>query len=324
MPNSPARTVGPTDKAKAAEGRLENDDSQVPLFVGFKRGLIRKILLRARRVLWRANFSAAGRYQGRRVVVPFILGNGPQHFALGERWLLSAFQTVMSLKRGAFVDVGVNVGQTMLKVKLLDPDREYVGFEPNPIAFSYASRLAEINHFDHCTLAPIGLSNCADVLRLFSKADADPSASIVEHFREATRYSREQLVSVHNGDTVLHRLGVTHIAVIKIDVEGGELEVLEGLDVSIRASQPLIFCEVLPVYDPFSETGAFRLKRQQRVFDLLKSNSYAIIRLLIDGRAEHVPEFGIHSDVSRSNYLFAPSRDVPQVVAELMRSRELK
>jgi len=36
----------------------------------------------------------------------------------------------LATRQGAFVDVGVNIGQTLLKLLRIDPNRNYLGFEP--------------------------------------------------------------------------------------------------------------------------------------------------------------------------------------------------
>src|SRR6185436_11975470 len=65
--------------------------------------------------LWRANFGVAGTLGGRR---------------MREVWLFDALQRVMLERSGAVIDVGVNVGHTLIKVKTADPQRDYIGFEP--------------------------------------------------------------------------------------------------------------------------------------------------------------------------------------------------
>lgn len=58
-----------------------------------------------------------------------------------EPWLDAVYQTVLRCREGAFLDVGANIGQTMLKILALDTTRQYVGFEPQ------VSRCALIQSF---------------------------------------------------------------------------------------------------------------------------------------------------------------------------------
>ena len=57
-------------------------------------------------------------------------------------------QRLFKLKSGAFIDVGVNLGQTLLKVAAIDPGRAYVGFEPNPACVDYVWKLIETNNLE--------------------------------------------------------------------------------------------------------------------------------------------------------------------------------
>lgn len=50
------------------------------------------------------------------------------------------------------------------------------------------------------------------------------------------------------GDDVICRLKISSMALIKIDVEGAEFEVLHGLKVSIKKYRPFIIFEVLNNY----------------------------------------------------------------------------
>ncbi len=47
-----------------------------------------------------------------------------------EPWMDAAYSAALNSKKGIFIDVGANTGQTLLKVLSFDRDREYLGFEP--------------------------------------------------------------------------------------------------------------------------------------------------------------------------------------------------
>jgi hypothetical protein len=147
-------------------------------------------------------------------------------------------------------------------------------------------------------------------MKLLMNPDADPSATIVEGFREPDRYARAVPVPVFVGDEVLETLGVTEVAVVKIDVEGGELDVMEGLRRTLQRSSPYVFCEVLPVWDEHSEMGRFRLRRQTQLQALLAESGYAIFRIYFDTTVEELDKFGVHADMTRSNYVFVPRAEL--------------
>jgi FkbM family methyltransferase len=257
-------------------------------------------------MLWRANFAVSGRLAGRPLRVPLEFGSGWEHLRMREVWLYHALQRVMAERRGAVVDVGVNVGHTLVKIKTADPEREYIGIEPNPQCLQYTRHLIDANGFQRCTLVPVAISNRSGLLKLLQNSDVDPSATIVEGFREPTRYERSTIVPVLPGDEVMDTLNVGDIAAIKIDVEGGELDVIQGLERTLRRTEPHIFCEVLPVFDERSEMGRFRLRRQTTLRAVLGDLGYAIFRADADQTMRPVDDFGVHADMTLANYMFVP------------------
>lgn len=89
------------------------------------------------------NLRLPRRFGGRSVVVPLI--GGFKVGLSGERFLLDLMDHFLPCIRGAVVDIGANVGQTLVKAKLAAPGRTYYGFEPNPACFHYLEALVQAN-----------------------------------------------------------------------------------------------------------------------------------------------------------------------------------
>jgi FkbM family methyltransferase len=258
--------------------------------------------------LWRANFTVTGRLANRPLRVPLQFGSGWEHLRMREVWLFRAIERVLRQYPGVFVDVGVNVGHTLIKVKAADPDRDYIGFEPNPNCLRYAQHLIDVNKFTKSTIVPVGLSDRSGLFKLFHNPDVDPSATIVEGFREPERYAHAMVVPVAIGDEVLDDLGVGDVSIVKIDVEGGELDVLRGLRRTIARCAPFVFCEVLPVFDEATDMGRFRVRRQAEMLQLIAELRYSMFRIYVNEAVEEVTDFGgVHSDMTLANYIFVPN-----------------
>jgi len=233
---------------------------------------------------------------------------------LWERWLDPAMGRLLDGHTGAFVDVGVHVGQTLLKVKRLSPDTPYVGFEPNLPALAQVETMVRRRRLAGCTFYPLALGTSWGVASLHSRGgDADPAASVVEGFRERAFYSAARCVSLAAGDDVLAGAGHRPVAMIKIDVEGGELEVLQGLRQTLAGDRPPVLCEVLPVYDAAESRGAFRLQRQEEMEALLSDLDYRILRLQRDGNLLLQATIGVHGNLEQCDYLFLPVERLPDV-----------
>jgi FkbM family methyltransferase len=261
-------------------------------------------LLDRAKLLPRLNLTFQVRVGERRFRVPVTQGIR-LHPDL-EPWLDLLLRKVLTARPGGFVDVGANLGQTLLKVKALFPAVDYSGFEPNPRCYCYVKDLIALNELPACRIYPFALGEAPAVVELFQSSDVDQAASVVEGFRSADHYSSRQFATVFPGDQVLRDGGMNDVSTIKIDVEGAERDVLLGLTSTIDRDRPFIICEVLPVYDASSDIGQFRLSRQREIEAFLRQRNYSIQRVGEDAKLTRVEEFGVHGDLTACNYLFSP------------------
>jgi FkbM family methyltransferase len=261
--------------------------------------------------MWRVNFTIRTEMAGHPLRIPVVYSQGPQNLAFLEPGIFGAFERLFKLRAGTFLDVGVNVGQTLLKVKVLDPPRRYVGFETNPRCCQYVEELIKVNRFEACTVVPAGLSDRNGLVSLYlrSNVSVDPSATTVGDVCDDLASLRRQHAAVCRGDDVAADVCLDPLAVVKIDTEGAELEVLRGLSETIGRCRPFIVCEILPVGDERLSAGQTRLARQRTVQALLKDWRYEVFRLHADTRLEATGEIGVHDDLALSNYVFAPEEE---------------
>jgi len=265
--------------------------------------------------LKRCNFTTHTTINNKKFSIPIINGIGYQLIGGTETWAHTLFKKLLQLQQGTFVDVGANNGQTLLKVASLRQPLSYVGFEPNPGCFYYLQRLARKNDFTGYDIFPVGLHYENKVVTLISDNDFASGASIIPKFRNNIhKYKIRQHVPVMKGDEVLTNLAIENIAVIKADVEGAELEVIRGLQQTISKHQPFIMLEILPVYDNVSENGMFRKQRQDELLNILRQLDYAMYRINEkDITLTALDDIEIHSDMSKTNYLFAPGIKTAQI-----------
>jgi FkbM family methyltransferase len=263
-------------------------------------------LLRSLQLYRRINLVSKARVGETTFSIPLVAG---LRCRSSDLWMLDVLKALLGQRQGAFVDIGVNLGQTLLKVRSVDPERTYFGFEPNPVCVAYLDHLVTANAFRDVTIIPAGVSDMVGLLKLHIYGGKDdPSASIVEGFRgtaavKATRFV--SLVSLPQFEAWLP----SDIAVIKIDVEGAELEVLTTLAPLPERARPVVLIEVLPAY---SSDNHARIDRQKAIESLLHTIGYAIHRIARspDGgfaRLEQVSQFGIHDDLNLCDYLVAPA-----------------
>ena len=230
-----------------------------------------------------------------------------------EPWLDTAYRAAFHTKEGVFIDVGVNVGQSLMKVLSMDKDRRYVGFEPQLDCCFYVDQFIKENELNKYNILPIGLSNFTGIIKLLKRInDSDTTASTIKGFRPDNFYTAEQSIYVTNGDDVLPAiLNDDSVSIIKIDVEGAELEVMDGLKKTMGKYTPIIIFEILNHYlvatgqqlDP--DIIKFREERNQKMEAIFREIGYCIFNVLPDNKLIEVMEIQpeVSSDLSMTDYI---------------------
>jgi FkbM family methyltransferase len=161
------------------------------------------------------------------------------------------------------LDVGANIGYyTLLAAKALEGRGEVHAFEPCPRVFRWLSENARLNGLSCLTLNQTAVSDANGSQPLFFPADkAGTNASLIENF---TVQGSSIVTSVLCLDTYCANKVKRPVDLLKVDVEGAELNVLRGSRSLLQQQRPDIICEVLEPFDDelnkfFRETpyGAF-------------------------------------------------------------------
>jgi FkbM family methyltransferase len=253
---------------------------------------------------------------GRKFRTPVIYGSNSD---LSEPWMIELQKGLMSRKKGVFLDVGMNLGQTLLVVKAIEPARPYVGFEPNPQCFAYCEQLVQLNRLTNVTLVPVGLSSSNHIacLQLYSRSGTDSTASVVEDFRPTQPVTSIKSVALFSFADVSKALSIGEIGIIKIDVEGAEWDVLQSMELALGTARPWIVIEILPCYN---SENTKRIARQKSIEAMLDRLDYRIMRIGKDPagrlqRLEPIEAIGIHGEVPLSDYVFYPRQDFNELIA---------
>lgn len=157
---------------------------------------------------------------------------------------------------GAAVDVGANIGNHSLYFS--DYFSEVLSFEPHPLTYKLLSVNAELAANVKCFNC--GLSSTAGTAALVLDGKNMSGARIVKNADgEAASIRLETL------DSTVGEADDKAVRLIKIDVEGHEVEVLAGARATIRKHQPIILFEQHP--SDFANGS-------NRAIELIKSYGY--------------------------------------------------
>lgn len=128
---------------------------------------------------------------------------------------------------GVLWDIGANVGIHALTVRKLRPHVEVVAFEPVPITLARLVQHARDNELD-VMIIPVALGNEAGYMPMSIRLRGNTGIASLSPWPKS-QYDTTLTVPVERGDALVEKAVVPAPDVIKIDVEGFELEALHGL-----------------------------------------------------------------------------------------------
>lgn len=215
----------------------------------------------------------------KKIVVPLNVQDSIYNLYITRSWKTEIIGYFTKISGGVFVDVGANLGQTLIEFWLTDPRNSYVGFEPNNTCIEYLETLIDINSLDGYKVIPVGLFNDNKTLPLYiqNNLQTDACATVVEDLRPGRKYDVAS-IQCQKFDDVFPELNINSISLIKIDVEGSELEVLQGMNATVERLKPPILCEVL-FTDRKADLALMR-HRNEILVKLLDKWEYSILQIV--------------------------------------------
>lgn len=150
------------------------------------------------------------------------------------------------LKPGMTVlDVGANEGlYTLFSARRVGPPGRVVAFEPSSRERSRLEHNVARNRLGNVTVVPcaVGSSHGTAALQIASGVHSGHNTLGALVYDDAPAAGIEH-VPVERLDTLIERLGVATVDVIKIDVEGAEMHVLEGARRTLTTHRPILMVE---------------------------------------------------------------------------------
>ena len=214
--------------------------------------------------------------------IPLVYGLGADHLSRHELpWTHYFLTSFLRITPGALVDIGANVGLYLIWLKSMDRQRQYVGFEPNPACYWYLQELIRYNNFENAKTFPLALSDSRQMRTFFVKRLGDKMGSLLETHRAGEDKPRSFDLITERGDPTIQALGLDAIAAMKVDVEGFELEVLQGLRETLAKYGPTVICEIYTL-DPEHPEYQVRLERMEKLFSFLESCDYLMLSMGLD------------------------------------------
>lgn len=227
-----------------------------------------------------------GHFQG----VPYLLKMTPGRYIessifLHGTWSAHLMELMASYLDGAglaMLDVGANVGATSIPLAKRFPETHFYLFEPHPAVFSDLAGNCGINRLANVTPVNAAVSDRVDLRLAFyaQRGGRNMGLSSLKPNPDIKEYDVIEVTGVRIDDYLRH--AAQRIAVIKIDTQGSELDVLKSATETISTHRPVIFFEFESEYFPDpederrvrAETLAFFDKHGYALYGLLPDSAY--------------------------------------------------
>ncbi len=136
------------------------------------------------------------------------------------------------------VDIGAETGYyTLLFAKLVGPEGQVYSFEPRPSVKQRLDRNVEMNRLNNVRTFPFALFDL-------------PGTAYLEEGNDMLLLEKPPTGGLEVGTRVFDQWmadeGINGVDLIKLDVEGAELNILKGMEKTLAKSRPAILVEVHP------------------------------------------------------------------------------
>jgi FkbM family methyltransferase len=151
------------------------------------------------------------------------------------------------LKSGMIcIDIGANIGYyALLERKIVGEKGKVIAIEPSPINFYYLRKNLALNKFNDVEVFNYAISNF-DGECFFLHDKYHSNLSRVVSNKDVGKYCGAQLFKVRckSLDSFLKEYPLKRIDLIRMDVEGHEVEVINGAYQTLKTYNPVLFIEI--------------------------------------------------------------------------------
>jgi len=144
-------------------------------------------------------------------------------------------------REAVVLDVGANIGFTSSMFANEVPSGHVYGFEPSPQVFPRLNETLALNGFTNCSTYQLGMGKEPGALAFYD----DPGSASASHIVSGDNAYNVPTTSIEVStiDAFVKKEGLTRVDMIKIDVEGFELDVLAGAVETLARFRPKVYLE---------------------------------------------------------------------------------
>jgi len=162
-------------------------------------------------------------------------------------------------------DIGANIGLATLYFKFKHPNAKIYAFEPIPETVNILKKNTLVNNLKNVYVNPVAVGKEGELL--FSYGGAGDTGASIQNEKDTKNIIKLKSISLSN---FIKENNIEHIDLLKIDIEGGEIEVLSD----IRDTFDKIDTIIMEWHYPLDKFKEFSKKLQlDRYYNTLVNDS---------------------------------------------------
>jgi FkbM family methyltransferase len=180
-------------------------------------------------------------------VIVSVDGNRYQPFDLESLYILSPdfepwMNNYLSKFEGVVIDVGAHIGKYTIWLAKKTKGK-VVALEPNPLVYKVLLKNIKLNNLKNVIALNVGAWSSEKSFMLNVSRFAGHSSIFKNHIENEIIHVRE--IKVKTIDDIIDNYNIRKVDFIKIDVEGSEIEVLNGMMRVLKEHKPKLVVEVM-------------------------------------------------------------------------------
>ena len=228
------------------------------------------------------NYTAIISIHKAKLKIPILKGLGLTNLNQKHNWFTQLVQQLHTLYPDyKFLDIGANIGQTLIQVQSVAPQWKYYGFEPNDSCVSYLNTFIKANHLTQAIIYPYAVSNTTGKINLYLNSDADTTATTIDAFRPNVYDDSKarEINAIKFDEFYKNELPKNSSFIVKIDIEGAEYLALQGMTRFLHEKRPILICEVLDTHSEGTlDKHKLHLKGIETLLGDINYDIYQILR----------------------------------------------
>lgn len=160
----------------------------------------------------------------------------------GDRGEVKLLKSLLK-PRDIFFDIGANIGVFSLLAAKRLVKGEVHAFEPSTEHLSKLKQNIRMNGFRNIIVNEFGLSSSLSKKKLYIPTNGNTGKASIYAERDSQEKFLEEDITVQKLDDYVSRSNLKKVDILKIDVEGAELDVLDGARMTLKEHSPRILME---------------------------------------------------------------------------------